>query len=400
MAISTPKPLVSITMGSRPLDSHATMLIASVLLTLFSAHVAVSQGFGNGYYRITNRSIGDSTSLDVINDGANNKLQLAASGPQTGQFWKITPVGNGYFRLTTKWLGESRSLDIVPDGANNKLRLADTGDFSGQFWKLTPAADGFYRLTTMWQGEARSLAVVTDGSVIKLQLENTVDKAEQLWKVAAAESFALTESSPAKAAKVVYLLGFKVLVNSEIAEKPDTQAALNLLSNKLEEIARIVKPKQLNALKQVPIWVEYRRMSDGAVWYHRSKDWLVSQGYPAELAKSVEIKNINNFIDWQRSDQPLMVLHELAHSYQDLHLSAMQDKITAAYKSALASGKYESVPYIRGGKQRACAMNDDYEYFAELTEAYFGKNDYYPFNRQDLKEFDPSGYQIMQDAWE
>lgn len=378
----------------------AKLVVSILLFLLLSGEAAFSQGFGNGYYRITNRSIGDSRPLDVINDGANDKLQLAVSGPQTGQFWRITPVGNGYYRLTTKWLGESRSLDIVPDGVNNKLRLADSGVFTGQFWKLTPAASGYYRLTTMWQGEARSLTVITDGAEIKLQLENTVDKAEQLWKVAAVESFALTESSPTKATKVLYLQGFKVLVNSEIAVKPDTQAALNLLSNKLEEIARIVNPKQLSALKQVPIWVEYRRMSDGAVWYHRSKDWLVSQGYPADLAKSVEIKNINNFIDWQRSDQPLMVLHELAHSYQDLHLSAMQDKITAAYKSTLASGKYESVSYIRGGKQRAYAMNDDFEYFAELTEAYFGKNDYYPFNRQDLKEFDPAGYQIMQDAWE
>lgn len=400
MAKKAEKPLVSIIMGKRSDYRRSAMLTASLLFLLLSGESAFSQAFGNGYYRITNRSIGDSRSLDVINDGANNKLQLAASVPQTGQFWKITPVGNGYYRLTTKWLGESRSLDIVPDGVNNKLRLADSGVFTGQFWKLTPAASGYYRLTTMWQGEARSLAVVTDGADVKLLLENTVDKAEQYWKVAAAESFAAIESRPAKAAKVVYLQGFKVLVNSEIAVKPDTQAALNLLSNKLEEIARIVNPKQLSALKQVPIWVEYRRMSDGAVWYHRSKDWLVSQGYPADLAKSVEIKNINNFIDWQRSDQPLMVLHELAHSYQDLHLSAMQEKITAAYKSALASGKYESVPYIRGGRQRAYAMNDDFEYFAELTEAYFGKNDYYPFNRQDLKEFDPSGYQIMQDAWE
>lgn len=69
-------------MGSRSHHRFDAVLTASLLLLLLSTQVAVSQGFGNGYYRITNRSIGDSRSLDVINDGANNKLQLAASGCQ------------------------------------------------------------------------------------------------------------------------------------------------------------------------------------------------------------------------------------------------------------------------------------------------------------------------------
>jgi hypothetical protein len=39
------------------------------------------------------------------------------------------------------------------------------------------------------------------------------------------------------------------------------------------------------------------------------------------------------------------------------------------------------------------------EYFAELTEAYFGKNDFFPFERADLKKYDPTGYKLMQDVW-
>jgi hypothetical protein len=33
---------------------------------------------------------------------------------------------------------------------------------------------------------------------------------------------------------------------------------------------------------------------------------------------------------------------------------------------------------------------DFLKYFADLTEAYFGKNDFFPFNREDLKKYDPS----------
>jgi hypothetical protein len=39
------------------------------------------------------------------------------------------------------------------------------------------------------------------------------------------------------------------------------------------------------------------------------------------------------------------------------------------------------------------------EYFAELSEAYFGKNDFYPFVRGELKVHDPVGYRLMEEAW-
>jgi hypothetical protein len=125
----------------------------------------------------------------------------------------------------------------------------------------------------------------------------------------------------------------------------------------------------------------------------------LSNGYLAEMEKSVEIKSMRNFIDWQ-GDQPYMVLHEFAHAHQDQFGFVLQAKLTAAYDAALASGKYNSIAYVRGGKLRAYAMNNKTEYFAELTEAYFGKNDYYPFTKEDLKEFDPAGYKIMQEAWD
>ena len=42
---------------------------------------------------------------------------------------------------------------------------------------------------------------------------------------------------------------------------------------------------------------------------------------------------------------------------------------------------------------------DCLKYFGDLTEAYFGKNDFFPFNREDLKKYDPTGYRLMQDVW-
>ena len=37
--------------------------------------------------------------------------------------------------------------------------------------------------------------------------------------------------------------------------------------------------------------------------------------------------------------------------------------------------------------------------FAELSEAYFARNDHFPHTRTELAEYDPSGYRLMVDAW-
>jgi hypothetical protein len=43
-----------------------------------------------------------------------------------------------------------KSLDIINDGNNNKLQLAKTGNYSGQQWRFIPVPDspGWYSMTT------------------------------------------------------------------------------------------------------------------------------------------------------------------------------------------------------------------------------------------------------------
>jgi hypothetical protein len=372
-----------------------------LLLFLFIQSV-YSQSFEDGYYRLTTQWLGEVKSLDVVNDGVNNQLHLTNTGNFSGQFWKITALGNGYYRLTTQWLGMGKSLDVVNDGINNKLQLANTSNASGQFWKITPLQNGYYRLTTRWLGDLRSLEIVNDGASNKIQLAETGDFSGQFWKIAKVtvkQTIADTTPDRDQKFKELSFSGFKIFLNLNLAEKAETVEALEILSERLETITKLLQAKQLEKLQRVPIWIQYKTYADGAMWYHTDRGWLTANGYPASLENSIEIKNIRNFIDWQ-ADQPMMVLHELAHAFEDLHLGDLQDKIDQAYKTAVAGGKYQSVPYIRGGKQRAYALNNKTEYFAELTESYFGTNDYYPFNREQLAEFDPQGYKLMQQAWD
>jgi hypothetical protein len=49
--------------------------------------------------------------------------------------------------------------------------------------------------------------------------------------------------------------------------------------------------------------------------------------------------------------------------------------------------------------QKAYAITNVKEYFAECAEAYFGVNDFYPFNKAELKEHDPDMYDLLTDIW-
>ena len=194
--------------------------------------------------------------------------------------------------------------------------------------------------------------------------------------------------------------GWTVRVNRELLTTQSELGsnALALLALKLREITNTVPPRACEALKKLPIWLGVNDGHAPCAEYHPSKDWLAKNGYNPDKAKCVEIGNAKRFIDWSRS-QPSMILHELAHSYHDQVLGFSDKRIRAAYERAKASGKYDSVQRDNGKAERAYALTDDHEFFAEATEAFFGTNDFYPFTRADLKEHDPETFLLLEDLW-
>jgi hypothetical protein len=112
----------------------------------------------------------------------------------------------------------------------------------------------------------------------------------------------------------------------------------------------------------------------------------------------VEIGNAKRFVSWSKS-QPSMVLHELAHAYHDQVLGFANKEVRAAYERAKARGIYDSVKRNNGKTERAYALSDDHEYFAEATEAFFGTNDFFPFVRAELKDHDPELFAILEKVW-
>ncbi len=194
--------------------------------------------------------------------------------------------------------------------------------------------------------------------------------------------------------------GWKVLVNRELSSNHAHLArrVLKLLKYQLYQIARTVPDEALAELRAVPIWVEYKAPRHPCMCYHPSEDWLRSHGFNPEKKQSVEIANAENFLKWTLG-QPWMVLHELAHSYHHRVLSYDNAEIRQAYEQAVKSQRYESVLHIGGQSRRAYVLNNDQEYFAECTEAFFGTNDFYPFVRAELQQHDPHMFQLLKKLW-
>ena len=73
--------------------------------------------------------------------------------------------------------------------------------------------------------------------------------------------------------------------------------------------------------------------------------------------------------------------------------------VLEAFSSAMESGIYDRVEHADGTFRRAYATTNAQEYYAELTEAYFWNNDFFPFHREQLAEFDVRGFELMESSW-
>jgi hypothetical protein len=200
--------------------------------------------------------------------------------------------------------------------------------------------------------------------------------------------------------------GWTVQINVKLIEqdKPLLESGIILLTEQLQKIKRLVPKPAVAKLQRVTIWFspEYSGVRPTAE-YHPGAKWLKENGRDPVMAKGVEVTDLR-ILDKEIKRMPVLFLHELAHSYHDQVLGFNNPEIEAAYQHAKASGKYDLVKRWLGTKfaekpERAYAMTNAQEYFAEGTEAYFGQNDFFPFNRKELEQTDPELSKLLSEVW-
>lgn len=197
--------------------------------------------------------------------------------------------------------------------------------------------------------------------------------------------------------------GFKVHVDPALLEGKHAQTgkrALSMLANHLERISIVVPKRRLEKLRTLEIWIEHEHPELANMQYHPSVHWLRGHGYDERLAKKVHIPVARNLLSRsQMLKHPAVVLHELAHAYHDQILGFDEPRIFAAFKAARKKRNYEKVLAHTGREVRHYALSNHKEYFAEGTEAFLYRNDFFPFVRAELAQHDPQLHELLTEIW-
>ena len=198
--------------------------------------------------------------------------------------------------------------------------------------------------------------------------------------------------------------GWTVRVDDRLLKGPDEALgtrSLRFLEGKLSDIRVVVPGDKLEKLQSVVIVLDLSHGNLGSMQYHPSADWLKANGYATDLAKCVHLPRAAD-LPTKRSinEQPWVILHELAHSYHDQVLGFDEPRIKETYEKYKKSGRGDKTLLFNGNRVKHYALTNQMEFFAEMTEAYFGTNDFFPFNRAELKESEREIYDLMVHVWE
>ena len=178
------------------------------------------------------------------------------------------------------------------------------------------------------------------------------------------------------------------------------ERALKLLGARLAAITIVVPEASLAKLRAITIELDLNYGDLRAMQYHPDADWLKENGYSEKLAKCVHIPEVEDFLSPEENlRMPWVVLHELTHGFHDQTIGFEDARVLAVWKKFCDSGKYKSVLTTSGKMREHYGLTDQKEFFAEMTESYFGSNDFYPFVTGELKKAEPEIFALLAEIW-
>jgi ABC-type transporter Mla MlaB component len=133
----------------------------------------------------------------------------------------------------------------------------------------------------------------------------------------------------------------------------------------------------------------------------------------------IRVGNLAKYKELTGKNQKSLLANVIAKQYFDKYLSNEKKTQIENHYSSIKDNKYKRVYYSDGVKliksifldmkTRQDAVNyylhvppasqSAHDYFAEITEAYLGENDYYPFDIQDLARYDAEGMALLANIW-
>jgi len=276
-----------------------------------------------------------------------------------------------------------RGATLLPDGKTVRLDIAD--------------------LAPTWGMEIKYRLKGADGRAIVGVIHNTIHAFAAAPRPVAAERPADSTRTKPTSRTERNLEGWTIRVDDRLLKGPDEALgarALRFLENKLSDIKVVVPADKVKKLQAVTIVLDLTHGNLGPMQYHPSAGWLKANGYAADLAKCVHIPRAADVATKRNiNEQPWVILHELAHAYHDQVLGFDEPRVKEAYDKYKKSGRGDMTLLHNGKRVKHYALTTPMEFFAEMTEAYFGVNDFFPFNRAELKEAEPEILALLQDIW-
>jgi len=201
--------------------------------------------------------------------------------------------------------------------------------------------------------------------------------------------------------------GWTVLVEKElIQDHPDLAGpALRRLDGKLAQLRTVLPPQTQPVLLRLKLFLMLGEKSkrggrnNGAEYFQKTAPTHYAHLDP-RMASSVVIYSAENYMwlsdFWARK----VLFHELAHAWHLEQWPEAQPDILRTYRAAKAAHLYARVIGDDGRLlEQGYAATNQLEYFAELSCMYFVGCHYYPFNRAQLREYDPDGAALIRRMW-
>jgi hypothetical protein len=206
------------------------------------------------------------------------------------------------------------------------------------------------------------------------------------------------------------LEGFTVYVNRQVlTHNADGfgRRPLDVLERELGDLKRILVPKIVAVLQDVPVWAEWDdsekdRPGVLARYFYGTADGLSKFGVDPRKLNCIEVLSLRRLAEIRRPGtalQQIIILHEMAHAVQHRILGMENLELETIYQQAMERKLYQQVNDRFGRSGKAYASTTAAEYFAELSCAYLDSCNYFPFNNEQLKGYDPVGYKFVERVW-
>ncbi len=176
--------------------------------------------------------------------------------------------------------------------------------------------------------------------------------------------------------------------------------ALALLEDELKLISRKLPEEYANKLRSIPIWLDKSHGAFQGEMYHPDRQWLVDHHYDPSLWRGVQVSRAAQFCDpARRRVEPLPLLHQLIHGFQDRAFGFEGPRIVAGYERFKARHAKTRVLLPSGERGPHPALIRPREYFLEMSLAYFNLGRVPPKTAEALKQSDLETFQLIEACW-